>query len=304
MINRVTHTTIQRSTLANLQANLARMAELQNRMSGSTMITKASDDPAGTVEAMRLRGDKAATAQHSRNAQDGAGWLSTVDTALASGLDALRSARTLTVSGSNSGALSDSARAAIAADIEAARDDLLAAANTTYNGRSVFAGNSSTTAFGFDAATGTTTYSGSSSTTVDRRIASATTVRVDSDGGAVFGTGDDPDGENYSVLALLTEIATKLRDGEDVSGYLDTIDARMEVLLGEVASVGARHKQVLAAQDTIASRQVTLTEQLSSIEDVDLAAIYLEIQMQEVTYQGALAAAAKVLQPSLMDFLR
>ena len=48
MIGRVTQQTISRSTLANLQTNLAAMATLQNRASGSSMITRPSDDPAGT----------------------------------------------------------------------------------------------------------------------------------------------------------------------------------------------------------------------------------------------------------------
>ncbi len=51
-------------------------------------------------------------------------------------------------------------------------------------------------------------------------------------------------------------------------------------------------------------QKVNLAAQRSGIEDIDLAAIIIEIQQQEVAYQGALGAAAKVLQPSLMDFLR
>ncbi|WP_448074026.1 flagellin [Georgenia yuyongxinii] len=45
-------------------------------------MTKASDDPAGMVDAMRIRSDQRANAQHARNAGDGVGWLTTVDTAL------------------------------------------------------------------------------------------------------------------------------------------------------------------------------------------------------------------------------
>ena len=44
--------------------------------------------------------------------------------------------------------------------------------------------------------------------------------------------------------------------------------------------------------------------QLSGIEDIDLAEVILELQMQEVAYKGALGAAGKVLQPTLLDFLR
>ena len=40
MISRVTHQTVQRSTLANLQVNLSRIADLQGRLSGGKVITK------------------------------------------------------------------------------------------------------------------------------------------------------------------------------------------------------------------------------------------------------------------------
>ena len=47
MIGRVTQQTMQQSSLANLQLNLSKMADLQGRMSGGKVITKPSDDPGG-----------------------------------------------------------------------------------------------------------------------------------------------------------------------------------------------------------------------------------------------------------------
>ena len=47
-----------------------------------------------------------------------------------------------------------------------------------------------------------------------------------------------------------------------------------------------------------------LTTQLSEVEDIDLPKTVSDMQMQQVAYQAALQAAAKVVQPSLVDFLR
>jgi flagellar hook-associated protein 3 FlgL len=55
-----------------------------------------------------------------------------------------------------------------------------------------------------------------------------------------------------------------------------------------------------SAQD----RLLTVTSQLSDIEDVDLPKTIMEMQLQQSSYQAALAASAKVIQPSLIDFLR
>jgi flagellar hook-associated protein 3 FlgL len=75
-------------------------------------------------------------------------------------------------------------------------------------------------------------------------------------------------------------------------------------MLKELSSNGARQNQIDSAQDLIADNQITATSRLGSIQDVDLAQIILDLQSQEVAYQGALGAAAKVLQPTLLDFLR
>ncbi|MPV38447.1 flagellar hook-associated protein FlgL [Georgenia subflava] len=310
MIGRITQQGMQQATLRHLQSNLSRMSELQQQASSGKAITKPSDDPAGTVDAMRIRGDQRATAQHARNAADAVGWLSTVDTALLSSTSLLRQARDLTVQGASSGSLSQTARDALAAELDATAEALRAQANATYLGRSVFAGTSNAgeaftmTETVIDAGTPDErtvpvyTFTGAGTGGVERRIADNTTVRVDSDGATVFGNGDE------SVFALLGNIAADLRNGVDVGGRLSEIDTRMDAMLGEVAAMGTRYKQVLEAQEAISAREVTLQSQLTSVEDVDLAETIVQLKMQEVAYQAALSATQRTLQPSLLDFLR
>ena len=294
MIARVTHQTVQRQTLANLQGNLSAMAALQAQMSSGKKISVPSEDPAGASDMLRLRGDQRALTQYARNASDGDSWLTTVDSALTASLAALRRARDLTLQGGD-GALGQASRDALAAELEGVRDTLLDQANSTYVGRNVFAGTSDAgVAFRADYThTGVT-----GALPVERRIGDASTVRVDSDGAAVFGAGAD------SVFARLDMIAAALRSGGDPTTHLGAIDTHMEAMLTEVASIGARHGQVIAATSDLKSQELTVKSQLSGIEDIDLAEVILELQMQEVAYQGALGAASKVLQPSLMDFLR
>lgn len=299
MVSRITHSTIQRSTLANLQLNMTAAAKLQTQMSSGRKISVPSDDPAGTHDLLRLRADQRATTQFARNAADGDAWLATVDTAMVESLSILRNARDLAVR-AGSGALNADAREAIAAEVDARRDELLQQANATYGGRSVFAGTSADAAFSADTSTTPTTYGYSGTgTPVTRQVGPDATVRVDADGAAVFGTGA------ASAFAVLDELAAAIRGGApDMSAGIDAIDSRLSAMLGQVASVGARQNQVDNAQDVLAQTGVTLAEQRSGIEDIDLAEVILQVQTQEVAYKSALGAAAKVLQPSLMDFLR
>lgn len=308
MIGRVTQQTIQRSTLANLQTNLAAMSNLQNRASGSSMITKPSDDPAGTAKAIALRASLNANDQASRNIDDGNGWLTTADTALQSSVNLIRQARDLTVQGSNTGALNKEGREALAVQIEGIRNDLLSQANTKYQGRLIFAGTSNAPVA---VAAGTYAFSGVSGATVDRRIDTSTTIRVDVDGAKVFGpvvaTDTQPIASD-SAFATLDRIAAALRAdpqvASDVSKELSTLDAHRDKMLNELSGVGARQTQILSAQTRALDTKTTLTVQLGAIEDVDLAKTLMDLQTQEVTYKAALGAAARVMQPTLLDFLR
>jgi flagellar hook-associated protein 3 FlgL len=47
-----------------------------------------------------------------------------------------------------------------------------------------------------------------------------------------------------------------------------------------------------------------MKKNLSNIEDVDLAKVMMDLQVQQVAYQAALSATARAIQPSLSDFLR
>lgn len=301
-IGRVTHFTVRNSTLGNLQANLQKMSTLQAQMSSGTKITKASDDPSGTADVLRLQGEQRQLDQYSRNAADGEAWLLTVDSALSTSLATLRKARTLTVQGGD-GALGDTSKQALAEEITGLRDSLLAQANTTYLGRPVFAGTTTAPAFtdasSVDAGGASTAYSfrGYADASVTRTVASGTTVRVDSPGAAVFGEGTD------SVFQLLDDITATLRAGGDPTDQLDAIDVHLNNMQTELSSVGARENQIDSAQDLISQNQITSKTRLGAIQDVDLAQIILDLQSQEVAYKGALSAAAKVLQPTLLDFL-
>ncbi|GAA1648183.1 flagellar hook-associated protein FlgL [Georgenia ruanii] len=322
MIGRVTQQGLKQASLASLQSNLSRMSQLQEQLSSGKRILKASDDPAGMVDAMRIRSDQRANAQYGRNAADGVGWLSTVDSALQGSTALLTRARNLTVQGANTGALGQAARDALATEIRATAEALREQANAQYLGRSVFAGTSDAgEAFGPGSEylfRGATPDTGAAYPTVERRISDNTTVRVDSNGKTVFGEGAWPEyvggGEmtpadaakaNVSVFALLERAAQAISDGAtDVADYLGAIDTRINAMLGEVAAVGTRYNQVLAAQETIEGNKVTLKAQLTDVEDVDLAETIVELKAQEVAYQSALSATSRALQPSLLDFLR
>ena len=304
MITRVTGQTQMRAAQRNLQDNMAQLSKLQEQASTLKGINRSSDDPTAAASALAVRAEQAATGQYSRNANDGDNWLTTIDSAMSATSDIMIRVRDLTVQGAN-GAVSATAKEAIAVELEGLKAELLTQANTTYLGRSVFAGNSDAgMAFKADYSyTGIDSTSGIANSAVERRISADTTVRVDGDGAAIFGSD-----AATSVFKLLDDVIASLRGtsttGATVSSHLTNIDARMGTMTSEWATIGARQVQVERAQENLLSKTGALETQRVGLEDVDLTQIVLELQLQQVSYQSALAVTAKVLQPTLMDFLR
>ena len=297
MISRVTTQTQMRSAQTNLQANLARMAQLQEQATSLKAIARPSDDPARAADSLTVRAEQRAVTQYARNADNGIGWLTTADTALAEVTDLLNQVRDLTVQGANDGALSPVAKEAIAARLDGLTQNLLAQANASYLGRSVFAGNSDAgVAFRADF-----TFTGIATASVDRRLGADTTVKVDADGAAIFGsTAANP----VSIFALIGTIADDLRTGTNVGAHLAAVDSRMKTVLTAQTDVGVRQAQIQKAGEALVQHKGNLEAQRAGIEDVDLGQAILDLKLQEVTYQAALSVTARVLQPTLMDFLR
>ncbi|SEN48892.1 flagellar hook-associated protein FlgL [Cryobacterium luteum] len=303
MVERVTTQTQMRSAQRNLQANMTHLARLQEQASTLKTINRSSDDPTAAAAAMSVRAEMRAVDQYSANADNGNDWLTTIESSLGFTSDIMNRVRFLTVQGANSGALSATAKEAIAIEIEGLKTDLLTQANTKFLGRSVFAGNSDdATAFATVVdSTGVTTYPYSGDPAgeggVERRISATSTVRVDAEGGTIFGTG------TASVFGLLDNIVTDLRSGAEVSSHLNGLDDRMAIMTGQRSEIGARQVQMERAQSTLLEKTGTLDAQRSGIEDADLGQVIIDLKLQEVTYQAALAVTARVLQPTLMDFL-
>lgn len=293
-VSRVTTSMMADVAARNLSVASNELARLQNQAATLKKITRPSDDPAGTLAAMGLRADKAAVDQYIRNSQDGQGWLSSADSALSNSVGILTSARDLTIQGANQGALTPAAREGIAKQLDALSDALLSEANTKYLGRNVFSGNSDAAA-SFDR----TTYNfNASAGNVTRRIDNGTTIPVDTDGQAAFGSGAT------SVFAELKAIAADLRAGVNVSGRIASLDSHLNNMLAAQSSVGARQATLMRMEDIHSQTQITLESQRADIEDVDAAQAYTDLQHQQLSYQAALMVTAKSMSPTLMDFLR
>jgi len=291
MSTRITQNTISQTALRGLQANLTRVQGLQQQISSGKKISQPSDDPSGAAASMTFRSQQAGDDQYLRNIDHVAGRLSVTDNALTQLSDRLRSVRDQMVASQN-GALSTDGRAALAADITSVRNEVMSIYNTTYLDRPVFGG----TVQGRQAVDPTTGAYVGNDVPIESRISADTVIRLD-----VQGTAAGAD----VVPGVLATVAANVTSptGAQPSDF-DAIDAAMSKVQQALGDVGAREARVDTTKTNVDSHRLDLVARISQNEDVDLPQTIMNLQAQQVGYQAALGAAAKIVQTSLVDFLK
>jgi flagellar hook-associated protein 3 FlgL len=315
---RVTESSVRTRTMASLQRNLNRTQTAQDQISSGKQLHRPSDSPTGTVTALQLRGEVRENKKYSANADDAMGRLGTVQDTLQSVYDQVQRVRTLTLEGLNAGGGSTpQANKARADEIDQIKGLVVQFANTKYLNRPVFGG------FTPDAHAYETSgsYVGETEGETTRAIGPNAKVRVDVRGPEVFGNdvtmqsdgvtpevdaNGDPVPNESQLFRVLDSISTAMRTGDaaGIKTSLENLDKAAETLNSTLSDVGARYNRVTQMKQSAEDRLMSVSSQLSDIEDVDLPKAIMELQLQQTSYQAALAATAKVIQPSLIDFLR
>jgi flagellar hook-associated protein 3 FlgL len=294
---RITQRLMTEQSLASMQAGLGRVAKTQEQLATGRVINRPSDSPSGTNSAMQLREQITQNAQHSRNAGDGIARLGTADTVLTSMMDSVRRVRDLTLQGASTGSMGLQAREALAMEVDQIRDGLLSQANTTHLGMPLFGGTTTGKA-AYEKDGDVVTYVGDQNP-VNRRIGANDNVRVDITGPEIFGAGEN---DLFAIIGEISRLLTE--DPEALRPELDRLDGAMSRLTTSLADVGSRFNRLEGGLRINRDAELSLQDSLSQIENVDMARAMVDLQMNEVAYQASLGATARVMQPSLLDFLR
>lgn len=302
---RVTQASVRTRTMASLQRNLNSTQKAQDQISSGKQLTRPSDSPTGTVTALQLRGEVRANKKYSANADDAVGRLGVVQDNLQSSVELLTVARNLTLEARSGGQSTPEANKARAAQLEQIRGNLVQFANSKYLDRPVFGG-STPDANAYDS-DGKFVGEGAGETL--RAIGPNAKVRVDVRGPEVFGADKEADGvtdnpnQMFRVLDNIID-AMKSGDADALDTGLQNLDKASDLVKSTLSDVGARYNRVTQMKQSAEDRLMSVSSQLSDIEDVDLPKAIMDLQLQQTSYQAALAATAKVIQPSLIDFLR
>lgn len=93
-------------------------------------------------------------------------------------------------------------------------------------------------------------------------------------------------------------------DHDNIRAMIPIFDAHTDNMLSLRADVGARSNRLDLITKRVASSNVSFTRLLSDAEDADMSEVIMQLQNAENVYKASLSTGAKVIQPSLVDFLR
>ncbi|MED1672237.1 flagellar hook-associated protein FlgL [Pallidibacillus thermolactis] len=294
---RVTQSMLSTNMLRNLSNSYNKMGKLQEQLTSQKKINRPSDDPVVAMLGIGYRSDLNKVQQFERNIGEINNWLDTTDDAIAEGISVLQRIRELTVQASN-GTYEEGQRSAIAVEIKQLQEQLYTISQTQVGDKFIFNGkktNSAPVANRNEGIIESVTFESGS---INIEIFDGITLDVNTKGSELF------EGVFESISALISDLEDSGTTDEAIGDYLSDIDSHIDTFLKEQAKVGAKQNRVEMMEDRIAQQEVTATKILSENEDVDMERVITELLTQESIHRAALSVGAKIIQPTLVDFLR
>jgi flagellar hook-associated protein 3 FlgL len=293
---RVTSNSIVNTFLQNLSRNVARLEKYQSQLSSGIRVRWPSEDPVTAARVMDLQSAVDISAQYRENAEGALSLLNTVDRLLGSAGDLLQRARELAVQG-GSETLSTSDMQAAAREVEQLLEQMVQVGNSQYGDAYVFGGfkTNSPPFSAVGSPPSSIIYNGDAGI-VFREVNPGALVAVNLPGNTVFSPA-------FTALIGLRD-ALQMGSTAGVQASIGSLDVAIDAVLAARAEVGSRVNRLEDAVARLSDLDVNLRDLLSRRRDIDVAEAITAFSREEAAYQAALAAGAKSIQPSLLDFLK
>ncbi len=293
---RVTSNSIVDTFLQNLSRNVARLEKYQSQLSSGLRVRWPSEEPVTAAHVLDLQSAVDINSQYRENAEGALSLLNTVDRILGSAGDVLQRARELAVQGANE-TLSVQDMQAASREVEQLLEQMIQVGNSQYGDAYVFGGFQSNappfSAVGWPPSS--VSYNGDAGV-VYREIGPGALVAVNLAGGPLFGP----------AFAALIQLRDALQMGSTtgVQASIASLDTAIDTVLAARAEVGSRVNRLEDAVSRLSDLDVNLRDLLSKRRDIDVAEAITAFSREEAAYRAALAAGARSIQPSLLDFLK
>lgn len=319
---RITNNMLVNNFLSDMKTNLSNMKDIQGKITSGKEIRKPSDDPFKAARSMQLNSSINANKQYNQNIKDVGSYLDVADTSLSQAGNVIQRVRELLIASGN-GAYGTEERAAIKNEITGKIAELSQALNTNYDGSYVFGGTRGETKpltelakYNIPNVSNEANELNMISSKLSVEISQGVEISYNITAKEIMEFKNEA-GDSVNLQELLNNIVNHL-DGKSDDGLspnlgaigdlggkdLQGITDSMNNLLKVRSVVGANQNRMESALAKNEDENFNLTEILSSVEDIDITEKIMEYQTMQTVYMASLQTSAKVIQPSLLDFLR
>ena len=290
---RVTQSMLQNNMLRNLFHSQAQMDKYLTQINTGKKIRRPSEDPVIVMKGMGYRTEVAEVEQYRRNASEIWNWMDHADDALDKATKAMQRMEYLAVQAAN-GTYDKDERNAIAEEVEQLKQQLISIANTNVNGKYIFNG-TDTDQKPVDE-NGTILDSGGRNNPVNIEVSKGINLNVNVDPDKVF---------DQDLFDNINKFIDDLKNNEsDLNEHIAALnDSSLNIINGR-AELGARMNRLELIEDRLGHQEVIAKDTMMKNEGVDFEEAVTNLLTQEVIHRAALAAGSKIIQPSLIDFLR
>ncbi len=287
--------------------------KLQNQVSTGLRVQEASDDPAAARKLIVWQADKAAIAQYRSNIESQKDLATTNDGLIRSLKKLSDRASELAIRADDVDSKSDLKTSA--EEVDGLIEQALSLANTRFNGKYVLAGTATDT-IPFEATrdesgriTGVIFNGNSNITSIEAspgNYISAQWVGANDGAGGQPGIFQDST-EDVDVFGDLIALRDHLIEGDVESiqqSDIQKLEAVEDHFIRFAGLNGSLHARMETQIATLNSQELALTGMISREGDADIAETIVRLNEVQYAYQAALQSGAKIMDRSLMDYLR
>jgi flagellar hook-associated protein 3 FlgL len=279
------------------QSQTALNTALQEVATGLS-VSDPSDNPTASAEMVQNTIETGDVDQYTKNISTVLTSVESASSVLSNVVTALTQAVSLGTEGSN-GTNTTANLAAIATQVQGILSTVVSDANTSVSGSYLFSGGSTTTPYTADSSSSTTyTYNGENDSN-SVAVGDDLTVQVSLPGSQIFSNSSN------SVLGSLSSLVTALQSGtaSDIETATNAVSSAISYI-GQQQAVYSNAESQLNSQETFLQQDtVSLASQATSLVGIDEATAATDLSQAETDNSAVLAAAAKVLPETLLNYL-
>lgn len=298
---RITQSMMSRSMMSNLQNNFKRLDKYQEQMMTNRRLNRPSDDPVGVASALQYRAEISSTTKFQENTEDANSWMQFTDSVLTETTQIIQRLSELAVEGGTD-TVPEDARNNISQEVDQLYQQLVSLGNSQFKGKFIFNGervdeppypnDPANTAYNLDQGE------------VEYQIGAGIYIPVNLLGDEVFGASGDSTG----LFAVIDKFKRALADTsttgtQAIQDIIPQLQKNLENVITAQAEVGGKQNRLDFTMSRLEDLNINYVSLQSLTEDADMPSVITELKTAESIYQASLDTMARIIRPSLLDFL-